>query len=304
MDSGRSGKRQRVGVALRFAFALIAVAAVTAAGAGGGSSSPAPEPHVLLIGDSISTAMFWHRPAVAAVQKNLAVDWQVAVCRTLTGQSCPFDGGRPENALDLIDAMPSVPPIVVVEMGYNDAEDTFAAAVDETVSTLVAKGAQHVLWLTLAATRAPYPELDSVLKQAATRYPQLQLVDWDAYSFGHAAWFQSDLVHLTIAGGLAMAHLVHASVVALSSPLRVRLALLPDLRVGRPYRTQLRVEGGTAPYRWEIGGGHPPPGIHLRASGVLYGRPMTDAAMDFLGRVVDADGVRAWTTVYAPYATG
>jgi hypothetical protein len=263
----------------------------------------APQPRVLVIGDSVATAIYWHKPAVAALQKNLAVVWQVAVCRTLTGESCPFQGGRAETALDLVDAMSRVPAIVVVEMGYNDAEDTFADAVDEMMSALVARGAQHVLWLTLAATRPPYPQLDAALTNAATRYPQLQLVDWDAYSFGHTAWFQNDLVHLTVAGGLAMAHLVHANVVGLFAPLRVRPVALPALRRGRSYRAQLTVTGGTPPYRWSVGSGSPPRGVHLLASGVLLGRPSSNASMDFLARVVDADGVKAWITVYARSAS-
>jgi Putative Ig domain len=292
-----------VSVPLRHALAALAVAGIVVAAATAPGPARAAQPRVLLIGDSVSTAMLWHSPAVAALQKNLAVDWQVAVCRTLTGESCPFEGARPETALDLIDAMPSVPPIVVVEMGYNDPQDTFADAVDETVSALVAKGAKQVLWLTLAATRPPYPQLDTLLTSAAARDPHLELVDWDADSFGHAAWFQNDFVHLTIAGGVAMAHLVHASIVALSAPLAVRVKTLPALRPGRAYRTQLRVTGGTAPYRWSVGGGSPPRGIHLRANGILYGKPVGTAPMDFVARVVDADGVKAWTTVYARTAS-
>lgn len=291
-----------MGFALRPALALAASLAVLTATTAAAGSAASTEPQVLLIGDSIATAMFWHRPAVAALQKHLAVDWEVAVCRTLTGQSCPFDGARPENALDLIDAMPRVPPIVVVELGYNDDEDTFAAAVDEIMSRLIAKGAQHVLWLTLAATREPYPELDVDLTQAAVRYPQLELVDWDSYSFGHASWFQNDFVHLTIAGGVAMAHLVHGRIVALYAPLRLQVPALPQLRPGRMYRTRLRATGGTAPYRWSVAGGRPPRGLRLLANGVLYGKPAGSTSMDFLARVVDADGVKGWATVYAPSA--
>lgn len=288
---------------LRHALTLLAAVillAVPAATAGGAQNAP---PGFLLIGDSVSTGMLWHRQAVAVLQKNLAVDWQVAVCRTLTGVSCPFDGERAETALELIVAMPSVPPIVVVEMGYNDPAGTFATAVDQTVSKLVAKGAKHVLWLTLRASRAPYPQLDTVLTRAVARYPQLELVDWNTYSASQIPWFQNDFVHLTAAGGVAMAHLVHASVVALIAPLHVQPTALPALRPGRMYRTHLRAIGGTGPYRWSVGSGRPPRGIHLLADGVLYGRPVGSAAMDFLARITDADGVKAWTTVYAPNAS-
>ena len=171
------------------------------------------------------------------------------------------------------------------------------------MTALVAKGAQRVLWLTLAATRPPYPQLDTILTRAAARNPQLELVDWNAYSFGHATWFQNDLVHLTTAGGTAMAHLVHAGVIAINAPLQVQPVQLPALRAGHTYRTHLRATGGTPPYRWAVGSGRPARGIHLLANGVLFGRPMDDATMDFLARVVDADGVKAWMTVYARNAS-
>lgn len=303
MTGRLAGKTVVVRVVVRgfLAVALVAVVAVAAAPA---TRPAAPsQPHVLVIGDSVATAIYWHAPAVAALQKNLAVEWQVAVCRTLIGPSCPFGGTRAENALDTIDSMPSVPPVVVVEMGYNDAEDSFATAVDETMLALIARGAQHVLWLTLAATRPPYPHLDEILAGAAQRYSQLELVDWDSYSFGHPAWFQTDLVHLTLAGGLAMAHLVHACIVALTTPLRAQAATLPTLRRGRAYRARLLARGGTPPYRWSPASGKPPRGVHLLPDGVLWGKPASTATMDFVARVVDADGVKAWTTVYARNAS-
>jgi len=45
-----------------------------------------------MICDSIATGMSWHDSAIAIVQKHLDVVWQVAVCGTLAGHGCPFDG--------------------------------------------------------------------------------------------------------------------------------------------------------------------------------------------------------------------
>jgi hypothetical protein len=258
-------------------------------------------PVVMIIGDSVATGMSWHNDAIAVMQKNLNVDWEVGVCRTLIGQSCQDSatGEQPPTLVDLVGSLPSVPPTVVVEMGYNDPESTFASAVDDTMQALLAKGATHVLWLTLRASRGPYPDLNQILEAKALQDPQLQLVDWDALAAPHPEWFQDDGVHLVDAGGVAMAHLVHGAVVALFTPLHVLTLTLPAVRGGRSYATALRAAGGTAPYRWRVSGGRPPQGIHLLPNGRVYGRPTTAAASPFSVTVTDADGMTATGVVDA-----
>ena len=106
--------------------------------------------------------------------------------------------------------------------GYNDEADTFPQSIDEAMSALLAAGAQHVLWLTLSAVRAPYPDAepdarggDGALAPArARRLGKLA-------ASGPNDWFQTDGVHLLEPGGLAMAHLVHAAVMKIVDPLRV-----------------------------------------------------------------------------------
>ncbi|HVW90196.1 MAG TPA: hypothetical protein VHC01_12085 [Gaiellaceae bacterium] len=270
--------------------ALLACAVVTAS-AGGAS-----QPRVLVIGDSISTAVYWYAPTTEIVQKNLAVQWQVAICRRLVGTSCYEDGEAPPTLVDVVDAMPSVPPTVVVEEGYNDLEDTFPAAVDQTMQTLLAKGAKHVLWLTLREARDPYPLLNRDLRAALARWPQLQLVDWNADSAGHNDWFQSDGVHLTYQGGIGLAHVMHGSLTALLEPLRVVRRGLA-LRPGRTVDTALQATGGTAPYRWRVASGRPPRGVHLLQSGRVLGRTPRTSHAAFEVQVTDADGDVAYASV-------
>src|ERR1043166_6184154 len=133
-------------------FALGAAALLLGLVGGAGTpaaAEPPPAAHVLILGDSVATGMLWHADAVTVVQRDLALDWQVAICRRLTGQSCTSEGVQPQTAVDLVDSLPSVPPYVVMVMGYNDYADTFARSVDETMHALLAKGALPVLWLTL-----------------------------------------------------------------------------------------------------------------------------------------------------------
>jgi lysophospholipase L1-like esterase len=281
---------------LRLILAAAAAGGLIAAPAWRAAASVPADSRVLIIGDSIATGMSWHASSIGILQKNLEVEWEVAVCRTLVGEGCPFEGARPQSASDLVASLASVPPYVVVEVGYNDSPDTFQAGIDQFMNELRAEGAQHVFWLTLRETRQPFPELNRILASASHRYPELELIDWNAATGSHPEWFQGDGTHLDETGGDAMAHLIHGRLFEVISPLRVAGLSLPRLRPGHSYRAQLRAIGGTKPYRWHVSGGRPPNGIHLAADGYLYGRA-GDGPRSFRISVTDADGLTAAATV-------
>lgn len=251
----------------------------------------AAPPTVLVIGDSVATGMYWHDDSIAVMQDKLGVYWDVAVCRTIDGTSCPFDGERAPTLMQVVASRGTVPPTVVVEVGYNDPEDAFATEVDNAMSALTAAGATHVLWLTMRESRAPYPTLNTLLERAAAKWPQLELVDWNAASENHPSWFQSDDVHLTAEGGLAMAHLAHAAVMQIVDPLRVSATPL-RLQLGRSHTVKLRALGGTPPYRWKVASGRPPRGFHLLADGMLQ-TTATHVRATLALAVSDADGTTA-----------
>jgi hypothetical protein len=159
------------------------------------------------------------------------------------------------------------------------------------MSALTSAGAKHVLWLTMRESRVPYPTLNALLEQAAARWPQLELVDWNDASAAHSSWFQTDNVHLTAEGGVAMAHLTHAAVMQVVDPLRVRATPL-RLQASRAHATKLRAQGGTPPYRWRVVSGRPPRGFHLAADGTLVASATSTRATLMLA-VTDADGTSA-----------
>ncbi len=259
------------------------VVAVSSAGA-------ATEPTVLVIGDSVATGMFWHDDAIAVMQKNLAVSWDVSVCRTIAGTSCPFDGVRPPTLLDVVAGRRAVPSTVVVGVGYNDPAPAFASEVNAAMSALTAAGGRNVIWLTLRESHAPYPLFNTILERAQGQWPQLVLVDWNAASENHPSWFQNDDVHLTRSGGLAMAHLAHGAVMRIFDPLHVPTTPL-FLQDDRPHVVRLHAAGGTPPYSWRVADGRPPPGFHLRADGTLTTEAGQEASV--LLTVTDADGSTA-----------
>ncbi len=51
------------------------------------------------------------------------------------------------------------------------------------------------------------------------------------------------------------------------------VAALPQASVGVEYRRGLQADGGTAPYRWSLHGGHLPAGLTLSDDGVIAGQP-------------------------------
>jgi hypothetical protein len=272
----------RLAVSLGVATLVVAVASAVAA----------TPPTVLLIGDSVATGMYWHDDAIAVMQQRLGVYWDVAICRTIDGTSCPFDGERAPTLIEAVETRRTVPPTVVVEVGYNDPASMFATEVDHAMSALTSAGATHVLWLTMRESHVPYPTLNGLLEKAAGRWPQLDLVDWNAASESHPSWFQTDDIHLTPEGGLAMAHLTHAAVMQVVDPLRVRPTPL-RLQAGRSYTVKLRAEGGTPPYRWRVASGRPPRGFHLLADGTLVTTGAARAEATLMLAVTDADGTSA-----------
>jgi hypothetical protein len=269
------------------------VAALAALCVAGSASSADVQPRIMIIGDSVATGMRWHPPAVAVMTRGLDVDWEIAVCRTLIDPGCPYEGARPPSLLDVVQSLGAVPPLVVVELGYNDELSTFDQALDESMTALLAAGAKQVLWLTLHDVREPFPSLNQKLEHATARWPELELVDWNAAALGHAAdWFQNDFLHLNETGGIAMAHLVHGAVMQHIDPLRITTAPL-RLRTGRGYSLRLRASGGTPPYRWKVESGRPPRGFHLLANGRVSARVASAREDSFLLSVTDADGVVA-----------
>ena len=255
------------------------VAAVLATTAGQAGSSTAASERVTFIGDSIATAIAYNEPSKKLLATGIDLDLQLAVCRRLVGESCPYEGARP---LSLVDLLPTIKlaPTVVVEVGYNDFEAPFADSVETSLQALRKAGAQRVLWLTLRADRTSYLSMNDVIRAAATRHPELTVIDWNLFSRSHPDWFQDDGLHLDNVGALMMATLIHRSlanlglVAALAVPeLAITTTALPPARVGRPYTTRLIASGGARPVVWTLKAGALPVGLRLTRDGWLRGTP-------------------------------
>jgi hypothetical protein len=105
-------------------------------------------------------------------------------------------------------AGPALGDVVVLDLGYNDASDpaVFRERIDGAMSALA--GVQHVIWLNQHDWGPGRAGMNAELAAAATRYPTLEVVDWNAEVGAHPDYVYADSIHLTPAGQTGMATLV------------------------------------------------------------------------------------------------
>ena len=280
---------------LTLTLILVAAAALGAAIAQADSGTASPQ-RVTVIGDSIATSMEYDAAARSVLSRGVDLDLQLAVCRRLVGDSCPYQGSLPPTLVDLLPSL-RLGSTVVVAVGYNDYESTFAATVDTVLEALDKAGVEHILWLTLRAERESYLHMNDIVRATAERHPELTVVDWNLYSRSHPDWFQPDGLHLTDVGAIAMATLVHRSLddlgLVAAPPARqlgIVTTTLPPARVGRPYAARLTTSGGTLPITWTQVQRGLPAGLRVRRDGRLTGTPTVAGRRSFILRATDSRG--------------
>lgn len=135
------------------------------------------------------------------------------------------------------------PDVAIVQLGYNDGQTGLAAEIDQVMQALVAKGVRVVGWVTMSERRIvngspSFAAGNSALRAAATRWPQLRILNWDVHSNGSAKdrWF-SDNVHLSPTGRAEFALWLRERAFELSSGVTppadqtVRISPLRTLRI-------------------------------------------------------------------------
>jgi hypothetical protein len=281
---------------LSLAVALAAVVGVALAAAATPGRAAATRPHVTLFGDSVADAIEFTPDARDVLGYGIDLDLQLAPCRRLAQDSCPYNGSRPPTVIDLVRSIGSrIGPTVIVAVGYNDFEAAYPDNIENVLAAFRGAGVTKVLWVTLRAERHSYLTMNDAIRDAAARHPELTIVDWNLYSRSHPDWFQSDGLHLNPTGSVAMATLFHKALVAagvaperpIVAKLLVSVARLPDARVGATYNARLQARGGIKPYRWRSQQALPR-GLHLLADGRIRGMPVRPGTFSILMQVSDA----------------
>jgi hypothetical protein len=108
--------------------------------------------------------------------------------------------------------------VVVLDLGYNDGTDrtAFRERIDGAMAVLTA--VPRVVWLNQTEFAAGRSGMNTELSAAAARYPNLDIVDWNATVVSHPEFVYADRIHLTPTGQAAMASLVREHIDAFLTP--------------------------------------------------------------------------------------
>jgi hypothetical protein len=280
--------------------ALVALATLAAGGVAEGREAGVTR--VTVFGDSAATAMAYDPDAKRILGRGIDLELEVAACRRVADTSCPYDGVRPPNVVERATQLGrDLGPVVVVIVGYNDYESTYAENIEAALDVFRKAGVESVLWATLRAERQSYANMNEAIVAASRRFPQMTVVDWNAESKDHADWLQPDGIHLTPEGARSMATMVNNALVQLGvalkptppatmSPLTIASRWLPLGHRGQAYAAALRATGGKTPYRWKKTGGLLPVGLRLTRAGRVTGTPAGTGSFTLRAKVVDGDG--------------
>ena len=170
-------------------------------------------PRVTLISDSVAGSIWFDVAARATLSRGLDLYLDPGQGRQLGPPIA--DASGPETALDLIPRLGrTLGSTVVMFIGDNDLYSSAATNVPLADEELRAAGVTHIVWVTLHVSpqHTSYTFMNEAIAAAAAADPaHVSIVDWNAYASGHPEWFQADGVHLTGAGPLALAGLLHGA---------------------------------------------------------------------------------------------
>jgi hypothetical protein len=224
--------------------------------AAAGKAMSAPLPRVTTVTDSVGGVLYWSDDARHVLGRGLDFVLETKTCRRLVSVGCPAYGERPPSALVTIQGLgPSLGPIVVVDVGYNDLADGYGDGLDRVMRALLAAGVEHVVWVTLEESRDPWLAINAQIRAAPARWPYLTVADWAPVAAEHPEWFD-DGVHMNGLGGMGFARFLRPIVLgACGSPCRFA-SLAPEVAMLRltvgTHTIELRWRGNEAAIDYDL----------------------------------------------------
>lgn len=153
---------------------------------------------VFVVGDSVMQGASPYLP-------DLMPDWSLVI-DTKVGRFL-------DEAIRIIERRrEDIADIAVLNLGnnYGGDEATFATEVEEALVALA--GVRHIIWVNAAEYTPNRAEVNEVLRDAATRHPELVVVDWNSWWAQRRSFTSGDRLHLTEEGARAYATLVALAV--------------------------------------------------------------------------------------------
>ena len=214
--NGTAATKTLTGWDFRSAFSLRAPWYETTSIYGAAADAPVVG-SMLFIGDSVGESIRTEFESVV-LPAYPTTNIQVASGRCMVGPTCL---GQPDG-LSIINALTpeQTPAIALIELGYNDMSMSYATEIDQVVAALTARGVQRIVFVNMSTRRqtADYGTMNTMLANAAVAYPNVTILDWNAYSSDTAEWrwfVKDDNVHLTATGQTEFALFLRAQLDAL-----------------------------------------------------------------------------------------
>lgn len=185
----------------RFAAAGIMVGLLALPGSAGAAREPG---RVTMITDSVGGVIYWVQPALDELSNGLDFQLETKTCRKLVAAGCWAYDESPPSALETVRELgPGLGTVLIVDVGYNDLSEGYAAGLDQVMGAALAAGVRRVVWVTLEESEPTWAEINAQIRAAAARWPQLVVADWAAASAGKP-WFLDD-AHMSAEGGVQFA---------------------------------------------------------------------------------------------------
>jgi hypothetical protein len=163
-----------------------------------GGGHPATERSVSIVGDSILLG------AVDQVRSTLtASGWDPTIA---TFPGLPLSVGA--QVLAEQQAAGELGDIVVIHLGNNLPTNVAGFVHDLDATMAMLQDVPFVVWINIQTFESSRIQVDAELQAATQRWPNLQLLDWNAAVAVHPDWTGGTNPHLSVAGRIGMAHLI------------------------------------------------------------------------------------------------
>jgi hypothetical protein len=208
---------------VRRAAAFVVAVACTVAVLGFASPARSAELRAaLVVGDSVTVGA---TPAIQSAA--FGQGWSVSIDAQI--------GRTTEQGAQILASMRGhFPPVVIIELGNNDAENSqqFAVSIDAVMRELA--GVRHVVWYTMSSFASWVPAANAELRAASERWANLVLADWATASEASPDLLSGSGPHLLEAGGTAFADLLFNVIDHFRAPAPVVVALHAPARPVKP----------------------------------------------------------------------
>jgi hypothetical protein len=259
---------------------------------------PAPMgPHVTVITDSVGGVLFWATREQEQLGEGLDLQLETKTCRRLVAPGCfAYDEVPPSALQTVLELGSALGPVVVVDVGYNDLADGYAAGLDRVMAALRATAVQRVVWVTLAETEPAWAQINEQIHAAPARWPQLVVADWAPVAAAHPEWLV-DHAHMNELGAAGFASFLRPIVLAAAgiAPAEQRATAVLLAPTVKEHRARLRWRGNTYARAYEVAvrrGGGAWRTVASRARGTsMLVDGLTGIRMEARVRALDASGL-------------